>query len=68
MITSNIKQIMEAQHVSIRTMVYDTGLSNMTILRARSTQISQCRLCTLDVIAKYLKCRVKDLFEETTKG
>ncbi len=65
MITSNIKQIMEAKNISIRTMVYDTGLSNMTILRARRNGINQCRLCTLEAIADYLGCKVKDLFEES---
>ena len=64
MITSNLKKIMEERQVSIRTMVYDTGLSNMTILRARRNGINQCRLCTLEVIAGYLGCKVKDLFEE----
>lgn len=64
MITSNIKPLMEERKISIRTMVRDTGISNMTILRARRNEINQCRLCTLEVIAGYLECRVKDLFEE----
>ncbi len=64
MITSNLKQMMEEKKISIRTMVYATGLSNMTILRARGKGIHQCRLCTLEVMAAYLGCKVKDLFDE----
>ena len=64
MITSNIKRLMEEKNISIRTMVYDTGLSNMTILKARRNQINQCRLCTLEIIAKYLGCKTKDLYSE----
>lgn len=65
MITSNLKKIMEEKKISIRTMVYATGLSNMTILRARRDGINQCRLCTLEVIADYLGCKTKDLYEES---
>ena len=65
MITSNLRQIMEEKKVSIRTMVYDTGIANTTVLRARRKGISQCRLCTLEIIAEYLGVKVKDLFDET---
>lgn len=64
MITSNLKRLMEERKISIRTLVYETGISNMTILRARKDGIAQCRLSTLEVIADYLGCRVKDLFDE----
>jgi len=64
MITSNLKKIMEEKKISIRTMVYDTGIANTTILRARRQGINQCRLYTLEVMAKYLGCRTKDLYEE----
>ena len=64
MITSNVKIIMEERHISIRTMVSDTGLSNMTILRARRNAINQCRLYTLETIATYLGCKTKDLYNE----
>lgn len=64
MITSNLKRLMEERKISIRTLVYETGISNMTILRARRKGIVQCRLATLEIIADYLGCRVKDLFEE----
>jgi len=64
MITSNIKKIMEKKGVTIRKMVQDTRLADVTILRARREQISQGRLCTLEVMAEYLGCTIKDLFEE----
>jgi len=65
MITSNLKAIMEAKGVSIRAMVEHTGLSNMTIQRARRKGIAQSRLCTLEVMADFLGCKVKDLFDES---
>ena len=65
MITSNLTKIMEEKKVTIRAMIQGTGLSDMTILRARRKQISQCRLCTLEIMAEYLGVRVKDLFEES---
>lgn len=65
MITSNLKQIMEEKKISIRTMVEATGISNMTILRARRDGINQCRLCTLEIIAEYLGVKTKDLYDES---
>lgn len=64
MINSNVKRIMEDKNVTIRQMMAGTGLSDKTILRARCTQINQCRLYTLESIAKFLDCNVKDLFSE----
>ncbi len=64
MITSNVKKIMEDKEVTIRKMVEVTGLSDTTILRARGEQINLCRISTLEVIAKFLQCNVKDLFNE----
>jgi len=65
MLTSNIKQLMEEKGVTIRAMVAQTGLADVTILRARCEKIAQCHLETLERIAKCLGCRVKDLFEES---
>ena len=65
MLTSNVKQLMEVKGVTIRAMVADTGLADVTILRARREQIAQCKLETLVSIAKCLGCKAKDLFEET---
>ena len=64
MITSNVQKIMEEKMISIRKMVQDTGISNMTILRARRSGINQCRLYTLEIMAEYFGCKTKDLYEE----
>ena len=55
---------MENKGVSIRAMVAGTGLSDKTILRARCQRINECRVYTLEGIAKFLGCKVKDLFDE----
>jgi len=64
MIISNIKWIMEDQKVTVRALMARTGLSNETILRARSEKIRLCRLDTLATIAGVLGVRTKDLYEE----
>jgi len=64
MLTSNVKKLMEEKGVTIRMMVAKTGLADVTILRARREQIIQCRLVTLESIAKCLGCKIKDLFDE----
>ena len=64
MIVSNVKKLMEDKNVTIRQMMAGTGLSDKTILRARCDQINQCRLYTLESIATFLECAVKDLFDE----
>ena len=65
MITSNVRKIMENKGITIREMVEQTGLADKTILRARCRQINQCRVYTLEMIADFLDCKVKDLFNET---
>ena len=64
MITSNVRKIMEDKGVTIRTMVARTGISDKTILRARCERINECRVYTLEAIAEFLECKVKDLFDE----
>ena len=64
MLTSNVRKIMEERKVTIRSLVERTRLADVTILRARRDQIVQCRLGTLETIAKSLGCKVKDLFDE----
>lgn len=64
MFISNVKNIMEQKGITIRAMVAQTGLADVTILRARGEKIAQCRLETLQAIARCLNCKVKDLFEE----
>lgn len=65
MVKSNVKELMEAKGITIRKMVTMTQLADVTILRARREQILQCRLETLETIAKCLDCKIKDLFDET---
>lgn len=62
MIQSNVKILMEQQGISLKQMVKETGLAEMTLIRARREQIGACRLDTLLVIASYLGCRIEDLF------
>jgi len=64
MITSNVRKMMENKRISVRSMVVGAGLSDKTILRARCSRINECRVYTLEAIAEYLGCKVKDLFEE----
>ena len=63
MIRSNVKLLMEKRGVTLKQMVAETGLAEMTLVRARREQIASCRLDTLIVIADYLGCQVSDLFE-----
>ena len=62
MIQSNIKDLMEKKGVTLKQMVKDTGLAEMTLIRARREQIGACRLDTLLIIAEYLNCKIEDLF------
>lgn len=62
MIRSNVKILMEEKGVTLKQMVAETGLAEMTLIRARRDQIASCRLDTLIVIADYLGCGVSDLF------
>ena len=64
MIRSNVKKIMDDKGMTIRGLVALSGLSDKTILRARSEHIIECRLCTLVTIASHLECKVKELFQE----
>jgi DNA-binding Xre family transcriptional regulator len=65
MITSNLKCIMTQRRVTIGKLAELSQLSPDTIARVRRTKkIGECKLNTLEKMAKALKCRVKDLFEE----
>jgi DNA-binding Xre family transcriptional regulator len=65
MITSNVRKLMEDKGITVRAMVAGAGLSDKTILKARCERINGCRLYTLEAIAKFLKCKTKDLYEES---
>lgn len=64
MITSNVKKLMDDRGITIRAMVALSGLSDKTLLRARNEHIVECRLYTLQTLAKCLDCPVKKLFDE----
>ncbi len=64
MVKSNVRELMEKQGVTLRKMVALTRLSDVTIMRARREHIIQCRLSTLETLAKSLGCSIKDLFDE----
>lgn len=68
MLRSNLKALMEQRGITLRQMVEETGLAEMTLIRARRGQISACRLDTLVSIANYLGCTVNDLFSEGGAG
>ena len=64
MIKSNLKEIMERLGVTYKQLEEKTGVSSQTITRARGDMISECRLSTLETIAKALGVSTKDLYEE----
>ncbi len=68
MILSKVKEVMVERGFSIQRLVDESGLSEMTIVRARrgggQDQLGSCKLVTLEIIAKALGVKVKDLFEE----
>ena len=64
MISSNVKDIMEDKGITYIELERRTGLSNHTITRARSDSIRECRLYTLEAIAKALGVRTYDLYDD----
>ncbi len=54
MITRNVKNIMADRKITIRALVALSGLSDKTILRTRNEHRVECRLYTLQTIAKHL--------------
>ncbi len=65
MITSNLKCLMSQKKITISRLAEESRLSPDTIARIRrSKKIGECKLNTLEKIAKVLNCRIKDLFEE----
>lgn len=64
MIKSNLKKIMERLDVTYKQLEEKTGVSSQTITRARGDMISECRLSTLEIIARALGVTTKDLYDE----
>ncbi|WP_083521921.1 helix-turn-helix domain-containing protein [Desulfovibrio fairfieldensis] len=54
MITSNVKNIMADRKITIRALVALSGLSDKTVPRTRNEHRVECRLYTLQTIAKHL--------------
>jgi DNA-binding Xre family transcriptional regulator len=62
---SNIEYIMKNKKITIRQLEHDSGLNNVTILRARKDDmIERCTLGTLVKIADALEVPVHDLFDD----
>lgn len=64
MVKSNVKEIMENKGITYIALEEKTRLSSQTITRARGDMIRECRLSTLELIAKALGVKIKDLFFE----
>ena len=64
MLKSKIKEVMEEKGVTYVMLEKSTGFSSQTITRARGEMIRECRLSTLEAIAKALGVKICDLFEE----
>jgi DNA-binding Xre family transcriptional regulator len=60
---SHVKEIMEAQGVTLQALMDRTQLSKIVIQRARGDLIKKCKLETLYIIADGLGVDVKDLFD-----
>lgn len=64
MIVSNVKELMERRSITYVSLQETTGLDSKTITRARGELIRECRLSTLETIARALQVRIVDLFDE----
>lgn len=64
MIKSRLKYHMEEKGITYAALEKMTGLSSQTITRARGDTIRECRLSTLEIMAKALGVNIVDLFDE----
>lgn len=64
MIKSKIKVLMQERKMTYAAIQSITGFSSQTITRIRGDMIKECRLSTLEIIAKALDVSISDLFEE----
>lgn len=64
MIVSNIAKIMVKKKISCRNLAKRSGVAGHTITRARGKLIYECKLSTLDALAKALGVELKSLFDE----
>lgn len=68
MIISNLKEVMEDKKVTYLELERRTGLPPQTISRARGETIRDCKLSTLEAIARALGVRIYDLFDDGLGG
>lgn len=64
MIKSNLANLMKEKKITYRRLAELSGISGETINRARGALIYECKLSTLDALAKVLNVKIKDLFDE----
>ncbi len=62
MVKSRIKELMEEKGITYTMLEDVTGLSSQTITRARGDLIIECRLSTLETIARALEVNISELF------
>jgi DNA-binding Xre family transcriptional regulator len=65
LIKSNLRYIMRKKGISLRKLAFESGVAESTLQKVReSVSIRNCKLSTLENIAKTLGCKISDLFEE----
>lgn len=65
MFKSKVKEIMKAKKVTMREMADKSGVSVVTLNKARQDEgIAECRLSTLGKISSALGVKAKRLFDE----
>ena len=65
MIKSNLRYIMRKNGISLRKLVYMSGVAESTLQKIReSDAIRNSKLSTLEKVSKALNCKINDLFEE----
>jgi DNA-binding Xre family transcriptional regulator len=64
-IRSRVSYILLDKKMKVGTLIERTGLAKETVLRARKDEtFPSCSIRTLEIIARALDVKVKDLFEE----
>lgn len=64
MISSKVREVMEAKAVTVREVMERTGLAKETVNRSRGPMIARCTLETLATIAGALGVQTKDLYQD----
>ena len=64
MVKSNLASLMKEKKITYRRLEELSGIAGETINRARGTLIYECKLSTLDALARTLQVKIKDLFDE----